>query len=98
MLTKENFQDTWGRPKIQTKYGEMVVEMSTNKGEIVEVEMAESERVEKRVTTGGNVDTRISKGVFPMFSFQRRGIGAVKGKSWHKPKQKKDPSINPASK
>lgn len=96
MLTRENFQDTWGRPKIEEKNGEMDVDKSG----IVEVEMAESEsieRVEKKVMVSGKVDLRISKGVFPIFSFQRRGIGAVKGKSWYKPKQKKEPSINPTS-
>ena len=78
MLTRENFKDTWARPKEDGKNApveNMVVDGATNE-DSTEIKMEGI--VEGKGTKSDNARTWTPLKM-PIFRFQHRGIGAIKG-------------------
>ena len=96
MLTRENFKNTWGRPKTDSKSAsvskdeeKMVVDTTFPRTNVVEMEMEgvvktplERDNKKDDSKTNENYGNTRTKipRKMPVFGFQHRGIGAVKSK------------------
>jgi hypothetical protein len=107
MLTRENFKDTWARPKPEDKK-----KVGKADGEEMSVDVPPKYNEDNDAEMGGVVENSVDEGTMevetgkarnrkvksdmarkmPVFAFQRRGIGAVKSKLPHQKSKPKNKS------